>query len=242
MPGKNSFRKLEGNTPSQQGRKTNGPHLCSLGCFELKLRLRLWFGGIPAEAREKSIRATHGETEKESRRSIVTTGVTFPLESNKRNQSHVWPCLLGPLLRRGVCGGDGGNLLRIGQQSGIRRLCRVRQSIRKWRPQRRHCHTRRCAEASPVNSIWLLRHHYKQFWTEFLNKSLKDHSKIFYDVSHVHSHYPPPNHTSPQTKERVYPRKWYFKIVAKVGAFHSSPITYKGQAHQIIAPHQNYFP
>lgn len=115
----------------------------------------------------------------------------FSPESNKRSQSHVWPGLLGSLLRRGVCGGDGGYLLRIGQQSGIWRLCRVRENIMKWRPWRRH-HQIRCAEAPHLNDIWILCHHFKMFWLEFLNKSVKNRSKIFYDVSHVHPHDTPP--------------------------------------------------
>lgn len=77
MSHKKSFRKLKGNVQSKQRKKRTGPHLCRLGCFELKLRFRLWFGGIPAKVTEINVRANHGETEKESRTSIITPGVTF---------------------------------------------------------------------------------------------------------------------------------------------------------------------
>lgn len=82
------------------------------------------------------------------------------LESNTSSQSHVWPGLLSPLLRRGVCGSDGGNLLCVGQQSGIRRLCRVRQSVMNWEPER----TSSNQDRSPT-SEWhlLLGQHFKQF-------------------------------------------------------------------------------
>lgn len=158
----------------------------------------------------------------------------FPPESNKRSQSRVWPGLLGSLLRRGVCGGDSGYLLCIGQQSGIRRLCRVRQSIMKWRPQRRH-HQIRCAEAPHLNDIWILCHHFKMFWLEFLNKSVKNHSKIFYDVSHVHPHDTPPTRYLDTWNKEFAQENGTLKIIAKLGAFHSSPITWKGQSHQITA-------
>lgn len=37
------------------------PHLCCLGCFELKLSFRLWFGGVPAKVREIHIKPPVGK-------------------------------------------------------------------------------------------------------------------------------------------------------------------------------------
>lgn len=45
---------------ANKGKERNGSHLCGLGWFELKLRFRLWFGDIPAKAREKKYQSNLG--------------------------------------------------------------------------------------------------------------------------------------------------------------------------------------
>lgn len=166
----------------------------------------VWWYSCQSE-RNKLIKKTnkHGETEgkKKSRMSVVRPGVSFffPLKTNKSNRSDAWPGLLGPLLRRGVRGGDRGNLLCVGQQSGIWGLWRDRQSITEWGPQRRgHCPGG--MRKSHIRRTGLVSLPLKQFCLAFLNKSFEYHSKVFYDVGHGCPHHPPPSR---------YPHKWIEK-------------------------------
>lgn len=76
------------------------------------------------------------------------------------------------------------------------------------------------------------------FWLEFLNKTVKNHSKIFYDVSHVHPHDIPPTRYLDTWNKEFAQENGTLEIIAKVPSL-LPPSLEKGSPIKSL---QNYFP